>query len=141
MIRNAPVLDGSLRAQTASCSFQGSRSPLEDLVPNESVMEAFEVTKVYPGLGSRTVRLNSREMWREANPTKLILLWIEDITNRKRREEQTLRDYEASECERDRLENLDDKSPAARHQYEEIIGTSAAMQQALPSALSPRSSV
>jgi len=80
-------------------------------------------------MGRRTMLLNARKLWREPNPTNLILLAIEDITNRKRSEEQALRSYEDSRQERDRLESVDEGSVGPKHRFEEIIGNSEAMEQ------------
>ena len=151
------VLDGALRVQTASRSFCNTfqvtqsategrllyelgdgewdipalRTLLEDLLPNESVIEAFEVTKDFPLLGRRTMLLNARKLWREKNPTKLILLGIEDITVRKIAEEQLRQSYGDSQREPERLETVDVDVVAVNHSFEEIIGTSLGVQQVL----------
>jgi transcriptional regulator with GAF, ATPase, and Fis domain len=144
------VLDGALRVQSASRSFyqtfqrtQGAtegrllyqlgngewdipalRALLEDIVVKESVVEAFEVTKDFPSLGRRTMVLNARKLWREENPTGLILLAIEDITDRKRREEDSQR-------ERDRLENIHGEMVEVKQNFGEIIGSSTAIKRVL----------
>jgi chemotaxis protein methyltransferase CheR len=53
---------------------------LEEILPQHSVMEAYEVEHEFSGVGRRTLILNAREVF---SPTKkLILLAIEDVTER-----------------------------------------------------------
>ena len=73
------------------------RTHLEEILPNESLFENFEVTGEFPLVGRRVMSLNGRKLWREDNPTGLILLTIEDITTRKRIEEELLRSHEDSQ--------------------------------------------
>lgn len=55
---------------------------LETILPQHTVMEAYEVEQDFPGLGRRTMLLNAREVFGENNAQTLILLAIEDITAR-----------------------------------------------------------
>ncbi len=50
---------------------------------HKSKFENFEVTHVYPNIGERIMLLNAREMTRDNADEKLILLAIEDITQKK----------------------------------------------------------
>ncbi len=63
------------------------RELLEDILPKTVSFDNFEVEHVFPGIGRRIMLLNAREIHQKANRTKLILLAIEDITERKRVEE------------------------------------------------------
>jgi light-regulated signal transduction histidine kinase (bacteriophytochrome) len=67
------------------------RGILEDILPKERVIENFEITQNFPSLGRRVMLLNARKLWREDSPSGLILLAIEDITARKRTEEELRR--------------------------------------------------
>jgi len=151
------VLDGTLRVRTASRSFYQTfqvtpsvtegrllyelgkgewdipalRTILEDILPRESEFENFEVTKNFPPLGRRTMLLNARKLWREENPTGLILLAIEDITDRKRSEEELLRSYQDSLRKRDQQENIEGEVVEVTHNFEEIIGNSPAMKKVM----------
>jgi transcriptional regulator with GAF, ATPase, and Fis domain len=151
------VLDSTLRVETASRSFYDTfqvtqdategrllyelgngewdvpalRTLLEDLLPSESVIEAFEMTADFPSLGRRTMLLNARKLWRDKNPSRMILLGMEDITIRKLGEEKLLRSYGESQRELERLESVDEDIVAVKHGFEEIIGSSIAMQQVL----------
>jgi len=151
------ILDGTLRVHTASRSFYQTfqvapdategrllhqlgngewdirelRTLLEEILPKKRVVENFEVTKDFPSLGRRTMLLNARKLWREKDPTGLILLAIEDITDRKRREAERLRSYEESRQKLDRLESIDQEIVEVKHNFEEIIGSSKAMKRVM----------
>ncbi|HWP82852.1 MAG TPA: PAS domain S-box protein [Bacteroidota bacterium] len=64
------------------------RALLEDILPSNSHFDDFEVTQDFERIGTRTMVLNARRLFREANRSRLILLAIEDITERKRIQEQ-----------------------------------------------------
>jgi PAS domain S-box-containing protein len=55
---------------------------LEDVESRHAAMEAYEVEWDFPIIGRRTMLLNAREMFNQRNAEKLILLAIEDITDR-----------------------------------------------------------
>ncbi len=55
---------------------------LEDVGPRHAVMEAYEVEWDFPIIGRRTMLLNAREVFNQRDTQKLILLAIEDITDR-----------------------------------------------------------
>ncbi len=63
------------------------RTLLEELVPNQTTIENFEVEHDFPGLGRKIMLLNARKLWREGNHTELTLLVMQDITERKRAED------------------------------------------------------
>jgi PAS domain S-box-containing protein len=114
------VLDGDLRVRTANRSFyrtfgvrpedtQGQllydlgsrqwdipalRTLLEDILPQNTAFNDFEVRHDFPAIGRKVMLLNARKLFREGNPTELILLAIEDVTalreaEEKRREAET----------------------------------------------------
>jgi PAS domain S-box-containing protein len=70
------------------------RSLLEDILPSNSHFDDFEITHDFERVGRRTMVLNARRLFREENRTKLILLAIEDITERKQAEEEIKRSHE-----------------------------------------------
>ncbi len=154
------VLDGALRVRTASRSFyqifrvnpnmtEGNflyelgngewdipelRRLLEDILLRESAFENFEVIKEFPSLGQRTMLLNARKLRREENPTGLILLEIEDITDRKRSETELLSFYKDALPERGQLEHFEDDFAEPTQNFEGIIGTAAAMKRVMGQA-------
>jgi chemotaxis protein methyltransferase CheR len=56
---------------------------LERILPRDSVMEGYEVEAEFSILGRRTMVLNARTVFYEKNDQALILLAIEDITERR----------------------------------------------------------
>jgi len=67
---------------------------LEDVIPNSNVVQDYEVDHTFLEIGHRTMLLNARRIYQEGIGTQMILLAIEDITERKRAEE-ALRESEA----------------------------------------------
>lgn len=63
---------------------------LTDILPHNTCLEDFEVTHGFERLGQRTMRLNARRLYREDGSPRLILLAIEDITERRHLEAQLL---------------------------------------------------
>ncbi len=61
---------------------------LEDVLPKACVFNGYEVEHEFPGVGRRTMLLNAREIFRLDVGSKVILLAIEDITERKLVQEQ-----------------------------------------------------
>ncbi len=56
---------------------------LKNILPKDSVFNDFEVTHTFNKIGTRTMVLNARRIVLEGHKTELILLAIEDITERK----------------------------------------------------------
>ena len=60
------------------------REFLEDILPKTTSFDNFEVEHDFPDIGKRVMLLNARRIYLETNRAKLILLAIEDITERKK---------------------------------------------------------
>ncbi len=75
------------------------RKLLEKILPENTSIEGYEVEHDFADIGQKTMLLNARRISLQANKTQTVLLAIEDITERKRAEEE-LGQY------RDRLEEL-----------------------------------
>jgi two-component sensor histidine kinase len=108
------VLDGALHVVAASRSyyrtFQVSREDtlgrflyslgagqwdsaalrllLGRIVPDDSVMEDYEIEDDFPGLGRRIMLLNARKVFYEGNSHATLLLAVEDITDRRTAERE-----------------------------------------------------
>jgi PAS domain S-box-containing protein len=67
------------------------REQLEEVLPRNTSLQGFEIEQEFPGLGRRTMILDARRVYREGNRTELVLLAIEDATERKRAEETRAR--------------------------------------------------
>ncbi len=63
------------------------RTLLEKILPEKSVFNDFEVTHTFSTIGERIMLLNAREVINKNSAEKLILLSIEDITERKKAQE------------------------------------------------------
>jgi two-component sensor histidine kinase len=61
---------------------------LEGVAPQHAVMEAYEVERDFPIIGRRSMLLNAREVVFQKNSRKLILLAIEDVTDRRAAERE-----------------------------------------------------
>ena len=59
------------------------RALLEKIMPEQGVMEGYEVEHEFPGLGHRTMCLNARQVFYEGGAGTTILLGMEDITERR----------------------------------------------------------
>jgi PAS domain S-box-containing protein len=64
------------------------RSLLEEVLPQNTSFEDFEVTHDFPSIGRKLMLLNARQLYREPDNTQFILLAIEDITERRRLEDE-----------------------------------------------------
>jgi len=64
------------------------RRLLKEILPKNTSFEDFEVDHEFKRIGRKTMLLNARRIYREANKTQMILIAIEDITERKRAEEK-----------------------------------------------------
>ena len=70
------------------------RTLLEEVLRTDKSFGDFEVTHYFPALGRRVMLLNARKLWREGNHSELVLLAIEDVTERKRLEDELVRSNE-----------------------------------------------
>jgi PAS domain S-box-containing protein len=61
---------------------------LEDVAPRHAVMEGYEVERDFPLIGRRSMLLSAREVFNQGNAGKLILLAIEDVTDRRAAERE-----------------------------------------------------
>ena len=67
------------------------RELLETILPQKATFDDYEVEHDFAAIGRRTMLLNARRIPRPPEKLKVILLAIEDITTRKRREDDYLR--------------------------------------------------
>ena len=108
------VLDGDLRVVTASRSFyltfgvnrqntQGRllydlgegqwdiaelRLLLEKILPEQGVVEGYEVDREFPGIGRRAMRLSARKVLSQGNSHATILLTMADVTDARTMEQE-----------------------------------------------------
>jgi diguanylate cyclase (GGDEF)-like protein/PAS domain S-box-containing protein len=61
---------------------------VEEILPMDTVINSYEVEHDFPGIGRKTILLNARQIFREEIGSRIILLAMEDITERKLAEEK-----------------------------------------------------
>jgi chemotaxis protein methyltransferase CheR len=79
---------------------------LEKIIPEQGVMEGYEVEHEFPGLGSRTMCLNARQVFYEGGAGTTVLLGMEDVTERRileREKDELLREKDAPLREKETL--------------------------------------
>ena len=64
------------------------RELLEQILPADTILDDFELEHEFETIGQRTMLLNARRIHREADDAQMVLLAIEDVTERKRGEEE-----------------------------------------------------
>lgn len=73
------------------------RQLLEEILPQTTSFDNFEIEHDFPHIGKRIMLLNACRIYLEANRTKLIVITIKDITERKKVKEldEKIRELEA----------------------------------------------
>ncbi|WP_035840388.1 sensor histidine kinase [Allgaiera indica] len=59
---------------------------LTDIVPRNASVDDFEVRHTFPNIGEKIILLNARKVFREGNHTGMLLLAMQDVTERRRLE-------------------------------------------------------
>ena len=72
------------------------RTLLEDIVPKSSVFNDFELEHDFPAIGRRVMLLNARKL-QAGHHGELLVLAMEDVTERRRAEEEVAKAKEAAE--------------------------------------------
>ncbi len=117
------ILDASLRVQSANRAFYQTfhvspgetegrliyelgngqwdipdlRTLLEDIVPKSSVFDDFELEHTFPTIGRRVMLLNARKL-QAGHHGELLVLAMEDVTQRRRSEEEVAKAKDAAEA-------------------------------------------
>lgn len=60
---------------------------VKEILPHDTVINGYEVEHDFPGIGRKTILLNARQIYRENIGSHIMLLAMEDITDRKQAEE------------------------------------------------------
>ena len=61
---------------------------VEEILPHDTVINGYEVEHDFPGIGRKIILLNARQIFRKNIGSHIILLAMEDITERKQVEER-----------------------------------------------------
>jgi PAS domain S-box-containing protein len=73
------------------------RTLLEDIVPKSAVFDDFELEHTFPVIGRRVMLLNARKL-QAGNHGELLVLAMEDVTERRRSEEEVAKAKEVAEA-------------------------------------------
>ena len=149
------ILDGTLRVHSANRAFYQTfhvvpeeterrlvyelgngqwdipalRTLLEDIVPMSSVFNDFELAHDFPVIGQRVMLLNARKM-RQRNHADLLVLAMEDITDRRRAEAEVAKARDAAEtANRTKSLFLANMSHELRTPLNAIVGYSEMLQE------------
>jgi PAS domain S-box-containing protein len=103
------------------------RPLLAEILPEHTSFQDLEIKGDFPGIGRRTMLLSGRKLFRVGNNTELVLLAIEDITERKLAQEMEQRLAAIVESSEDAIisETLDGTITAWNHGAENLFGYSS----------------
>jgi formate hydrogenlyase transcriptional activator len=100
------------------------RELIEDILPQNTIFNDFEVEHNFETIGPKVMHLNARRIYREASQTQLILLAIEDVTEReyyKRHLEEMVEKRTAElRAAREEAENSKQLAESALHEIEKL---------------------
>jgi PAS domain S-box-containing protein len=68
------------------------RRLLGEILPERRTIESFEIEHSFPHLGRRTLNLNARRLMQEKDEPDMILLAVQDVTERRRAERKAARE-------------------------------------------------
>jgi len=94
---------------------------LESILPEKKVVDDFEVTHIFPSIGRRVMSLNARQL-DKANGGQLILLDIEDITDKQKIEEGLAEIELLFQESKDRLQLAVDAAGLGTWDYNPLTG-------------------
>src|SRR5215212_798249 len=105
------------------------RTLLEDIVPQSSVFNDFELEHTFPVIGRRVMLLNARKL-RQGSHAELLVLAMEDVTERRRAEAEVAKTKEAAEAaNRTKSLFLANMSHELRTPLNAILGFSEMLQE------------
>jgi len=105
------------------------RTLLEDIVPKNSVFSDFELVHTFPVIGRRVMLLNARKL-KAGNHGELLVLAMEDVTDRRRAEEEAAKARETAEAaNRTKSLFLANMSHELRTPLNAILGYSEMLQE------------
>ncbi len=70
------------------------RTLLEEIIPETTTFDDFQVEHTFPHIGRKIMILNARRVYSPGNTTELLVLVLEDVTERKEAQEKLQASYE-----------------------------------------------
>ncbi len=117
------------------------RTLFEGILTKSTRIDDFEVEHDFPLLGYKVMLLNARRIYREEIDTTMILLSIEDITNRKQAEEE-LKKHLKKGCLAYEIKTKSDFLTSMSHEMRTplnaVIGFSEILKQGIPGKLNEK---
>ncbi len=105
------------------------RTLLEDVVPQNSYFDDFELEHIFPVIGRRVMLLNARQL-KAGNHGELLVLAMEDVTDRRQAEEEVAKAMETAEAaNRTKSLFLANMSHELRTPLNAILGYSEMLQE------------
>jgi two-component system cell cycle sensor histidine kinase PleC len=102
---------------------------LEEIIPENNQFRDFEVEHEFPNIGQKTMLLNARRIYRDTIDKQMILLVIQDITERKKMEELRIENERLISASKARSEFLTIMSHELRTPLTSIIGYSILLKE------------
>ncbi|MFA6338623.1 MAG: PAS domain-containing protein [Candidatus Paceibacterota bacterium] len=102
------------------------RDLLEKILPEKKVVKNYEVTHVFEAIGEKTILINARQF----DSMKLIVVIMEDITEKKRAQNKTIEHMQELEAKvKDRTKELADKLSQVESINKSMVGREIKMME------------
>src|SRR6185369_6328917 len=95
----------------------------EEILPNDTAFNGYEVDHVFPGIGRKIILLNARQILRKNIGSHIILLAMEDVTERKQVEAERSRLDQVLQDKNTELESAKSVAEKANHSKSEFLSS------------------
>jgi len=95
----------------------------EEILPNDTAFNGYEVDHVFPGIGRKIILLNARQILRKNIGSHIILLAMEDVTERKQVEAERSRLDQVLQDKNTELESAKLVAEKANHSKSEFLSS------------------
>ena len=108
------------------------RKLLEEIIPQHTTIEEFEVEHDFPTIGRRTMLLNARKVFYEGNNSTSLLVAIEDVTERRALEREKDELLRQKDLLLRRDESPGQQQPADHRQHPAVEGADGSVGRNAP---------